>query len=341
MQMNDKSTQLMLGSSFCYSWIPVLVVALGGGESPFGFNCWYRVGGALGGLAVLVALWRLGGLSSLVWKAVWAGTRWVDVVFLLLQFFGFTLFAWATFYLDAAVVSMVYEAWPFLFMLLMGGVLGASRWFAKLTPRQGVLAVCCMLGVCMVVISEDGVGNIVNAGLVKGVSISFAGMFLSAMSYWNFRWCARVMDGLTRAPLGDGVGMLDWFSVLVIGFTLGSAVAALINGVLSVVFEPVFWSIGWPLCRVAALAALGAFLLDAGGTVCNRLAMLTAHRISVNTVHYATPVMSVVWLLILGMVAVSYVGLLLGGAALMTSCNVLLWWDRVGSSAASTSVRKP
>lgn len=331
--MLNNGAFLMLCGCLCYSWVPAAIVVAGGDIAPLSFNCLYRTGGFLGGVALLAFLWRRGFLRADVWEAMRDGTRPVDWLMINVQFYGFTAFAWSASYVDAAVTAMVYEMWPMLFMLMMGRVLGRMRWFSQLSPREVVQAGVCFTGVAMVVASERGLVGAIDGNVGLGVGIAVLGMVLTATSFWNFRWCGVVV-ALLEERRGRRAGRGEWLAILVTGFTLGSGVAALVNGLAAdLVGEQVGSSPGWALLGLVAVA--GGFVLDAGGTVFNRWANLQARRISVNAINYAIPALGVTWLLVLSLTDVRYVWLLVVGAVVTVGANMSLLWGRGAAEAVS------
>ena len=237
----------MLGSAFCYSLMPALVAGLGGSDYPFGFNFFYRAGGAVGGLVVLSVLLLRNGVGRGLLGAMWRELRPLDAVMLLGQFFGFTGFAFSTRYIDVAVTAMVFETWPLVFMVLMGFAMGRRRWFDCLSWRGGLLASVCLVGVILVVLSEDGVRFSGSRELLIGVSVAFLGMLVTASSFWNFRWCGRVVERYEFASDDVHAGVSQWLFVLVMVFVVGSLLSCLVNGAVSLMLEPVLWSgyAGW------------------------------------------------------------------------------------------------
>ena len=313
----------MLGSALCYSLVPLLVASAGGAEFPLVFNFFYRLGGFAGGAFVLVLLGRRRGVGLGLVNAMASNLRPWNLI-LLLQFFGFTFFAWSVRYVDAAVTTMVYEAWPVVFMLLMGVSVGERRWFQRLTWRQAGLALLCLLGVCLVVDSQDGVAVGVSVSVALGVGIAVGGMLLISMSYLNYRWVAAVVTTWERdhgTPAGVGL----WFEAMFWIYVVGSLVSFLLNGGFSLALERDAWTAGSGFFKMAPVVFVAAAVVDVGGTVFNRWANLTTDRISVNVVHYATPVMGVLWLFALGLVGVEYELLLALGVLLITGANILLF----------------
>ena len=317
----------MLLATFCYSFVPLLLVALGGTESPFLFNAVYRFGAVIGAGVFLFAFYREFILSGSVLTLIWQRLKNRTIALVIVPYFGYTAFAWSVRYVDVSLTTIVQEIWPVLFILFTERLMRRENRFRRPTLGQIGLVAFCFIGFAFVVNSKDGTFwqlDLISKATLIGVGLAILSAFIISSTSYNFRWAANLRNELMDcAPRPSSTFKVELFCLMV-AFLIGSTVSAIVNMCAGMLVDRHI-SINETDWQYLILGALvGGALLDALGTVLNRTANLVTSNLGVNAIAYATPLLGLVWLYAFWNVGIQQYDYLVIGAAAIVSANLLL-----------------
>ena len=327
----------MLASVLLYSFVPLLLLLVGGDEYPFLFNGVYRLGGAVCGWGYL--FWRFRFLlveaesSRVLAKRVFAWSY----LPCLLPFYGFTALALSAGYVDLALTAILKGLWPLFFIVFVGRALRAAGGGRRFLDAGLVgLALVGFLGFVLVSVGQEGLSVGAGGGLaflgegpfVLGVLLGLLAALFDASTAYNYRWAWRLKCYFPAGSVGRlRPGEAELFGML-LAFAIGSSVSFLVNTGLGFVLEGAAVSqlagLHWALLlAVLGVIWAGGFLFDGPGTVFNRRANLMARDLGVNAWNYLMPAFTLVWLFLFVSVGLARVDWFLFGVALILLTNYL------------------
>lgn len=317
----------MLLATLCYSLVPLLLVALGGTESPFLFNAVYRFGAVIGAGVFLFVFYREFILSGSVLALIWRRLKNRTIVLVIVPYFGYTAFAWSVRYVDVSLTTIVQEIWPVLFILFTERLMRKENRFRRPSLGQIGLVAFCFIGFAFVVNSKDGTFwqfSLISKATLIGVGLAVLSAFIISSTSYNFKWAANLCNELIDyMPSPSSTLKMELFC-LMIAFLIGSMVSAVINMSAGLLIDRHISANGtdWQYLILGALA--GGASLDALGTVFNRTANLVTNNLGVNAIAYATPLLGLAWLYAFWNVGIQQPDSLVIGAAAIVSANLLL-----------------
>lgn len=168
----NKILSLMMLSVVVDSFAP-LSVALGGGQSPFMFMFFWRVGAIVAWLSFLLISYRLLLLNRSRWNLVCRRVfTWIFAIWLC-EFASLGFYICATLFINVAIIMVLHKMWPALFMLLIGWLFRRDGRYWKISLNTWMWGVCAFCGAALVIFSQaQGIGAlsaISAAGLGLGV----------------------------------------------------------------------------------------------------------------------------------------------------------------------------
>ena len=311
----------MLLGVVAFSLVPLMVHLGGGAGYPLLMNAGLRVGICLYSVALLTSVrrYRVIFLDPRVLGAALRGLPSWSSLFILLNQFEYAAFALASRDLDIAVVTVLFEAWPVAFIMLVSVVLrGRYRRVGWLT----LLLVCVSLGgVVLVVASQRGClvcgGEASGLELLRGLGFAVTSLVFASFGVFYFRWvsdCAnRVAGESGRDDLEVVLSLESFMLVSVVSVPAGLGLGLLLG-------EPL--ALGGALWSTLAFGAVGFCAI-----LFWRKANLVTGDSAVNALCYLIPLVALLWLTPIGASDVARLDLLLVGGVLVVLANVALYFE--------------
>ena len=274
----------------------------------------------MGCVLFLTSLLRSSGLQSrdlvLVCKRIarWPAAK--PILWAVVGSVDYACFAWATRFLDIAVVVVVFEMYPAGIMLLIG-------WLFRRDGRHRSVTVVTvlMVGVSMVGLVLANASQVADFGSVGaaflwrsfiGVGLVAVAMVAAALSVYGLRWGADM-----GAELRPANRVVELYCVIVALLVVG-LVGVLLSAVIGVVAGESMSSVS------AAVAFGGGLVVNAVASITWRKAAVESNTVGVNAVGFAVPVLSLWWLHWIANAEVFRWGLLIGGAAAIVVANTVI-----------------
>lgn len=231
---------------------------------------------------------------------------------MLIWFVGYddlAAFAWAVRLIDPAIVMALYQLSPAIVALWTERLFADEGRYRRIGARGLVPFAFAAVGAACVIFSQaGGFGGVAFGGMdvtvPLGVALALLAAALDGTSGVGFRWGAD-MAGRLPAELRGGRNVE--ISCILIGACGCSFMGGLSWSVIGFMGGG---RLGGAELRLALAAGIGISALP---TILWRWGNLLTDDLGVNVVRYFTPLMSIIWLLALGMVGDVDVGLLAAG----------------------------
>ena len=325
----------MVGAVIVYSVVPVAIDFSINADSPFLFGSGLALGRVIGAVLlirimsplllgtdarpyIVKHLFRLTAFFSLIWS------------------FESAIFALATTFVDTAIVSILHELWPIIFIISL------SRLAESRDQRSGarqqrylgfglgttVLILFAFCSIVLVVISTyeyDRSAGADNASTLIGIGLAVASAAASAMASFTVIWGRDLKEDLHNKL--DSVGEL---ACVMVAFGLGSLSVVLLT-------LPVGLVLGEPrdTTSVGLAVAIGCLIMVPGSALF-RSAILSTQRLQVTALCYLIPVGAVGWLGLFGRIEILRPDYLVIGGVGIVSANLLISSEVSGYLAGTT-----
>lgn len=333
---------------------PLVVGQMAGGSDPFVFNAVVRAAHALA-LLIFLAASILGtfGQDMTISKVLgsdpaelsrwWHSSLWLMVA----GSFHYAFFAWSISHIDPAVTTTIYEIRHLIMIAALAfwasrdartaGSSPAPALAYRITRRQSCLALLLPVGVgCVILGQTDGMqglsGQHLDTGL-PGVPLALtatllAGIHPAAALIYGKRTQPR-LPSERRAKPGTDAAQLQALWCTVFGHVTSGVVTIPLNLVLGL--------LGGSERSIDTKGILGAVvvggLLFGGGGIMLLWANHRTSRLSINSAFYATPILALIWLSLVG-IALPRFGLFVVGASLTVGTVILIQADSERASRA-------
>ena len=232
----------------------------------------------------------------------------------------YALFVWSARFIDIATATVIFEAWPLFFVLLVGTLFRGTGRYRRITRSTLALMVLGVVGLAFVVSGETGgfvrPGYLPSSWLLPGLALALGAMVLGAFPAFAFSWGVG-LGGELRDKVGDTGRSLE-LGCVVVAFLLASIGSSGIN-------------LGVGLASSEAVdghALVSAFIAGMGVNAVAGIAFRKANFISddlgVNALVYSVPVLSLCWLFLFSQVGVSRLDYLFIGTGVIIAANLLI-----------------
>ena len=240
--------------------------------------------------------------------------------------FDYALFVWSTRFVDVGVAAVLFEVWPLLLVAATGWWFRSEGRFGRITLMlAGSRWACCWRAVWWaahwLVVSQGGLASVSalpkGSGVALGIVLALGSAVAVALAAGLFRWGADL--GVAVVPYAGtryGPVALEMFGIAA-GIVVADLVAMAVN-------LAVGWAMGETLgWSDVALGLVGGVLVYTVASVAWRLANVLTDDLMVNGLAYLSPLLALGWLLAFRSVSVARLDLLLAGAVVVVSCNLL------------------
>ena len=321
---NRRAAGYILLSVIGFSSVPLIVSWSASGETPFLFNAGLRMGHAIGYLLVLVAFYRELISSPRVLSIIWRSLctwKWA-ILLTIVAYFDLGLFALATRFIDVSITAILFETSTLFIILLMAWLFRRESRYRNITPMMLLMLALAFAGFAFAVSSQSGeIGDIIGTGLpmlLPGIAIAIIGALVSSLSVFGVRWGANLSQELPSEATGDRpLESLDLFGLIAANLVVES-VATPLNAAIGIVAGEAL-----SVSSLSLIAAYAGTILVLS-TIAWRKSNLLTDNLGINAMHYAIPVVALVWLFTFSQVHVARVDYLVVGAAAIITANLLI-----------------
>ena len=341
-----------------YALIPAAIEFIGGEKLPFFFVGAWRLGVAVGCVAVLVVFYLPLWLNKYNWGRFkyylsTSETKAVDWRFpvinlhlqvdelriplvnwkvpgdfidwrILLTILGnceYALFAWSLQYIDITMATIVFQSWPIFFLIISALLLRENIRHlhnGKTALSLFLLVSLSVIGFAFIVFSQSG-----EIGQLGNVSRLITGVVLvaGAMALGNLK--AFGIDWgrrLGNQLSGDltGLGSSPAMFFVLVSFLISSFGAAAV-GLIVGLGRAETWDM-----EILGMAFIGGLVVNGTAGIMWRKANMADDDIGFNALGYAIPVVAILFLLLFGMAGVSQVDYLIIGVMAIVVANLLI-----------------
>lgn len=341
-----------------YALIPAAIEYIGGEKLPFFFVAAWRLGVAVGCVAILIVFYLPLWLNRYNWGRFkyylsTSETKAVDWRFplinlhlqvdelriplvnwkvpgdfidwrILLTILGnceYALFAWSLQYIDITMATIVFQSWPIFFLIISALLLRENIRHlhnGKTALSLFLLVSLSVIGFAFIVFSQSG-----EIGQLGNVSSLITGVVLvaGAMALGNLK--AFGIDWgrrLGNQLSGDltGLGSSPAMFFVLVSFLISSFGAAAV-GLIVGLGRSETWDM-----EILGMAFLGGMVVNGTAGIMWRKANMADDDIGFNALGYAIPVVAILFLLLFGMAGVSQIDYLIIGVMAIVVANLLI-----------------
>ena len=197
--------------------------------------------------------------------------------------FGYSLLALSFRIVDLSAAPLLYEAWPIIFVALRQWLNHQPVHISQLAAFTPAIA-----GALLVAASQhDDTRSFfdINPDAILGAVTAAVS---AACIAFTFRAADQIGDELPRVPLPPDRTRT---AVVMLAFTITHTISLPINLIIALLtgetFDP----------AQITLALLAGIFIQGSGSILFRLANVLTENLSVNAIYYATPCLTIIWLL--------------------------------------------
>ena len=314
---------LMMITVVCYSAFPALYAHGNAEESPFLFTGTRQIGT---GIAMISFVLFVNGdflLGREMGKYI-ASRRTIRLTLAsIIGAVGSGLFAVAISFVDISIAAILFETWPFFLIPIMAFLFRDSERYRPNLAGTLVFVMPAVAGVALVTLSQNDTHNVLpTLGDVFSVSRTSFGVLLallSAIFAAVFAACTlKLGESIADNHQNSKRGGIEEVSAAVV---MTSVCLILAGGASS--------TIGLIRSETISLhqltyAIIGGVVLNSIGVVTFRVANLKTDNLGVNVLAFATPLVALMWLWVLGLLNVARPDHLFIGAMGIVVANLLI-----------------
>ena len=307
-----------------------LVIALGSSYSPFLFGAAMRLGVSAFCLFVLLNFYRdeFANWDSLSFVGRRLFSR--EMAGILLSYFDFAVLALALRWIDVSVGAVIYELWPVALIFIVARWTGGRS--GLFDVRMVVLLLMAFGGVVLVVACQDsgflwggtGFAGTSDVSVYFGISLALGAAFITAFTGFSWVWshnCVRDESLPVRFKGRRSRRSLEMFFLLV-ALVAGNLLAFLINGGVGLAYG---WMTGeWITWGGFALGVVGGLCSYGVASVLWRVSTSLGGNVGIHAMSYFTPVFSLGFLALAGMIGEVRVDYLVAGTVVIVVANLLI-----------------
>ena len=312
---------------FLFSLAPLFIARTSSVDSPFLFNCVWRIATGLGCLLFLLVTYRPLILNPDVWeKFLPKSVSWL-MFGAFLHSFEYGFLAWSTRWLDVSIAAVLFELWPIVLIALTARLFGATERYQRNLKNVFPLLLFAFCGLIFVIGSQAGEGTpdlrIASwLQLLTGLGLCLAAVGMASCASFMYRWGNDIAKDIARVLPDDTLTQRSERSLVFFGTIACCMLISLAGGVVS---GGIGYVSGEQIAASSALLMIAGGLLSlATGTVAFRLANLKTSNLGINALAYLTPVLSLAWLAIFSEISVGKPDYLVLGASAIISANLLI-----------------
>ena len=320
---------------FLYSLAPVLFYKGEADDAPFIFNAVRVTAECLAVFIYLIVIYYYK-FSDVKLRDIWCviRTSWRKWLLLgvLIGTFDVTVLGWSLKYIDISAATILYQTWPIWMILFIGRMFAKKGRYENISAFGWVCIIVGFIGLGIVILSQASDALLEKEADSSAYLPIFLGSFLALVAAimgalhgaCSIRWGEIAMNNfLENASSQSGKSTKRYAEMffVMIGIIIASIPGIIIGAVWGV------WGSHNEIIKVnnmAIAAAHGAFFAGGMAMIFSRMANLATTKLEINALSYAGPVLSLLWLGILGYIDVVKIDWLVIGAISIVAANALL-----------------
>ncbi|WP_420431192.1 hypothetical protein [Candidatus Poriferisocius sp.] len=240
--------------------------------------------------------------------------------------FDYSLYTWATYYVDTAVASVFFELYPivliFFMARLLGKIDGRVQRYRRLKTHTIVTSFIAIFGLVFVILSPTGSFNaspdISQRSLALGLLLAMATTLIGGLTAFHFVWGEEVAARIIEKSEDERPRQSAELMCGVLSYCIGNIIVTPINLAVglrrtdSIHME----SFGWTVLAGAVLMGCSSLFF--------RKSNLMTDNLGVNSITYLTPVLGLLWLSLYTDIDVARFDYFAMGATAIVAANLLI-----------------
>ena len=319
---NNAAMAYMLAAVLFYSFIPLVIAGSNGVESPFLFNAVWRCGVVVGCFLTLFAFyWRLLLNRNVLRVAAQHTVGWA-IFWATIGNFDYALFAWSTRFVDISISTVLFETWPIAFILLTAWLLREENAYRKNILSILPFLLWAFVGFVFIIVSQTGnwgfFDNVSLTDIAQGILLALLAALAASLGAFPFVWGRNLVRKLPDKITNDAdIASLNFFGTI-LGFGISSFFVAGLNTGIGFSAGEV------PSFDILSVGVAGGLLFHAPASILLRKSNLATNNLGINSLGYAIPIFSLIWLAIFSEIRVERVDYLIIGASAIVIANLLI-----------------
>ena len=236
---------------------------------------------------------------------------------------GSALFALGLAFVDVSVAAILFELWPLFLMLLVSFLFKGSQRYHTVSVGTVIFVFLAIAGVALVILSHNDthqplLGNrddFADVGTWFGVFL-----VLMAAGCWAAQGAGTLKIGALLAEKNAHTENRETGELVFATFItcIGNALAGVVLCVIGLIVSETI------SLHQLSYAVIGSLIVYSIGTVAFKAANLRTNDLGVNTLAYATPLVTLIWLWMLSILNVPHLDYLIIGAMGIVASNLLI-----------------
>ena len=240
----------------------------------------------------------------------------------------YALLAWSFRFIDISVATILFQSWSlfslvWLIVTFQRSNENSGRQSGKSTISLILLISLGFIGFAFVIASQTGelgeLGNIPLLHLVIGIILAVSAVALGQLKNWAISWTRNLNRQLSNSLQGLGNSPAMFF--VVVSFLISSLGAAVIGAIVGLARSETLDM------ELLGLAFLGGMIVNATAGLLWRKANISDENKTFNALFFATPVLSLLFLIWFDLANISEVDYLILGVMAMVVANLLINFD--------------
>ena len=311
----------MMMAVAAFSATPVLFNLGDAGESPFLFTSIYQGSTVMGLVTAILFINKKLSLKWAVNEVIKSRYKTILMLISVIGSCGFVLFAWGFAFVDVSIAAVLYETWPIFLIFLMSRLFRDTKRYRPITLDTWIFAVLALAGVALVILSHNDarpslleIGNnfthpktLFGAILVLTAAICGAARIACTLKVGNLLAKEHSHSEDRREEIAFASAM--------------TCICVIIAGG---VFCLIGLFAGEEISSPQLIYAIMSGIANSIGIVTLRTANLATKNLGLNSLAYATPLLTLIWLWVLSLLDVSHLDYLIIGAMGIVAANLLI-----------------
>lgn len=345
---DSQAAVLMLVTVLGNSVFPLVVALVGNRANPIVFHIYFAIPISFVWLTFLVTKYRRVSVRRDLWVFTVRRLSSLDGIRALSATFNVSLFVAASYFLDTAIVVVIFNAWAFLFVLWQKRNDRQGR-YRDVTWEKRSLLITAFVGLGLVTISQAGGIYIGDDGwnLMIGFGLAATGALFGSWISYRFKvgldlWQYYSSQNSSGQNSSEEAGNSEEAGFSELGCQVFVMIVTAVGGIIInllivvIVMPSLTDSVFRPFALRDVLMIIAAATISASSSIVFRYANLKTSNLGINAMTYLTPVMSLLWLWLFDTVRLVRPEFLTIGAMAVIVANVLINFqaeDRAGFRA--------
>ena len=327
-KQNLRAAGYMLAAVLAYSLTPVFIHAGESHQSPFMYSAIRTLTGGIGIIVFLIVFYHRQLLDIDTWRAVGKNWRRWSLLGVLVSLFDQAVLGWSLKYIDVSIAGVLFGTWTIWVIILTGQIFKGENRYEVVSVFAWICILMGFAGLGFVIFSQTGgvnsEGNAISPpDIILGVFFALLAAGIAALaSAGSIRWSITVLKDVPEQKRGqteEDIKKMELFFGLV-----GIAIASIPGIIIGVSWG--IWGAHNEIIKTDNMlfAAAQGLIAAVIGRICFRKANFTTTKLELNALTYATPVLGLIWLGMLGYINVPRIDWLVIGATGIIAANALL-----------------